>query len=327
MLNKFKLSLIFLLICAAQAGAQDLMSDVSTNLTLENEQSKFSEKITTISRSGKIFILTNSNQIMGKGDFITVLLKDGGPVARAVVAKTHQGRTGIKVLKVYSLSRWNQIRKDMDVDIIRGDDAFLFRKVEEKKEEVVEEEKIESEEDLFNEKEIVEEDLSDFYKDNRLIKPDNLVTVGWNNFVFTDLVDNSEISANQWNIAWAYQFSDNYWVEGLFGNATVDSYPAQGSSTSITNLTVRLKYTFKLPLYSYLKPYIGFQTYSVSSPDAGIVVSGDTDTAEKETETIDSLEESGVVLGATFYRRLVPGWFLKLNLGTDIVNLGIGIEF
>jgi hypothetical protein len=327
MKNNIAIIKLILFLLATPGHAQDLMTDVNANLSLENEQAKFSEKINTISRSGKIFILTNSNQIMGKGDFITLLLKQGGPVARAVVAKTHSGRVGIKVLKVYSLTRWNQINRGMDIDIIRGDDAFLFKKIVVKSEEPKIEETIESEEDLFNDKEIVEKDLTDFYKDNRLIKPDSIVTVGYNQLSFKDQVTGDTVASNQYNIAWAYQFADNYWIEGLFGNATASSYPAQGSSTSITNLTARLKYTFKLPLYSYLIPYIGFQTYSVSSPDAGIVVNGNTETAQAEEETINNLEESGVIFGATVLRRLVPGWFVKLDLGTDIVNIGIGIEF
>ena len=120
-LNIITLSGLFLF--SLNSPAQDLLDDASANFSIGDNISQFTETIKIISRSGKIFIITNTNQLLSKGDFITMSLKDDGPVARAVVAKNHQGRVGIKVLKVYSLARWGKIRRETDVDILRGDDS------------------------------------------------------------------------------------------------------------------------------------------------------------------------------------------------------------
>ena len=295
-------------------------------------ENKFSEVLLTISRSGKIFIVSNNNQMLNKGDFITIAIKGGKPIARAIVAKNSGEQTGIKVIRVYSLQRWSQIKKGMDLDILKGDDSAFFvtkKKVEENKVE-----KIETEEDLFSEEELAaEEDLSGFYKDSRLIKPDNVISAGWDQFELKNDLGDDVIteSHNQFNYSWAYQFADNYWVEGLYGRTLIDDLPSTGSQTLINNFTIRAKYTFKAPLYSYIMPYIGFQSYQVDSPNAGIVEDNtsteDQEQAQKEVDLINRLKQNNIVFGATILKRLVPGWFVKADLGTDLMSLGIAIEF
>jgi hypothetical protein len=308
--------------------AQDLLDDASADITVGQTQGIFSETVNIISRSGKIFILSNSNQLLGRGDFITLSLKGNGPVARAVVAKNIEGQVGIKILKVYSLSRWNMISKGLAVDILKGDDSSLFVVKKSKEEQDIAESKIESAEDLYNDKSLVDEDLSDFYKDNRIIKPDNIVTAAYNQLTFKEEFAGETVGGNQFSFAWAYQFSDNYWAEALFGRTSIDDYPSAGTQTLITNFTGRLKYSIQAPLYSYIFPYIGFQTFSVSSPNAGVVEGSTTELeADAELETIDKLKKTNLVIGVTVLRRLVPGWFLKADLGTDILSLGFGIEF
>lgn len=316
-----------------QLYGQDLINDASAELTAGSPDEVFTETVNIISRSGKIFILSNSNQLLNKGDFFTLVLRDKGPVARAVVAKTHAEQAGVKILKVYSLSRWKMLNKGLSVDLMKGDDSSLFvAKKDAPAESAAEESKIDSAEDLFNDKAIVDDDLSDFYKDSRVIKPDNIVAVAYNQLRFVEKFENNTETGNQFNISWARQFSDNYWAEGLFGTTTVNGYPVSGSQTIISNFTGRLKYSFKAPLYSYIFPYIGFQTVSVSSPDAGVVDTGTSQAqADAELETIDDIERTSLIGGVTVLRRLVPGWFLKLDLGTDFgttfFNVGFGIEF
>ena len=323
--------ILFSLIINTHLYSQDLIEDLNASTTLGDNVSQFSESINIISRSGKIFILSNTNQLLNKGDFITLSLKDAGPVARAVVAKNHDGQSGIKILKVYSLSRWNQLSKGSLVDILKGDDSFLFKpKKQENKEVATDEPKIESEADLFSDVAEVETDLNTFYKDSRLIKPDNVVTLGLSQFTFVDEYSESEVVGNTFSFTWGYQFSDNYWVEALYGRTLFDGYPDESSQTIVNNFTARLKYTFNAPLYSYFMPYIGFKIVTVSSPNAG-VVAGDTDAdqirAEAETKTINDLKQSTVVAGVTVLKRLVPGWFFKADVGTDIMSLGVGVEF
>ena len=325
-LNLQIFTILFICFGVLNAAAQDLLNDTRSDTSIELGENSFSETINIISRSGKIFILTNSNQLLSKGDFITLSIKESGPAARAVVAKTYNGEAGIKILKVYSLTRWKLLRKGLDVNILKGDDSSLFVEKENKSDTNEEEAKIESEEDLYNDKTLEnDEDLDSFYKNKRHIKPDNIVSIAWAQYNFSNDITGDKETHNQWTGSWAFQFSDNYWVEGLYGRTFIEDLPAKAAETIINNYTVRVKYTIKAPLYSYIMPYIGFQTFAVSSPTAG--TQGTEDQRNKEKALIDKLSSSNIALGITVLRRLVPGWFLKADLGNDIVNVGFAIEF
>jgi hypothetical protein len=39
------------------------------------------------------------------------------------------------------------------------------------------------------------------------------------------------------------------------------------------------------------------------------------------------MQDNALVAGVTILRRLVPGWFIKADLGTDQLNIGFAIEF
>ena len=72
-------------------------------------------------------------------------------------------------------------------------------------------------------------------------------------------------------------------------------------------------------------PYDGVQINSVSSPDAGTTGVASVDDAENAA--VEDLEETQFAAGVTILRRLVPGWFLSINLGTDQISGGFSIEF
>ena len=304
--------------------SQDVVDDIGSSIELGDSAEMFTESIRIIARSKRIFILTNSNQLLSKGDFITLVLNERDPVARALVGKDHQGKAGIKILKIYSLKRWALMKRGLDVKILKGDDSFLFKKVVEKNEDEDDGLKIKSEEDLYDTS-MIDEDLNMFGKDNRLIKPDNIVSGAYSRYTLeNDLSGDTEVY-NQYSGAWAYQFIDNVWIEGLYGRILLSGVPAQGTQTLINNFTIRLKYTFKAPLYSYILPYIGYKMHSVSSPDAGNVENSAL--AEQELELVDKMQDNAFVAGVTILRRLVPGWFLKADLGLDQMNIGFAIEF
>lgn len=333
MAKSLSMALCFFIFISSNLYAQDLLDDISEDVTIGSAEGIFSETIDIISRSGKIFILTNSNQLLGKGDFITLILKNDGPVARAVVAKVHEGRAGIKVLKVYSLSRWKKLRKSILVDILKGDDSELFKPKKSKEEAVLENTSIETEEDLFKDGTVIDEDLSDFYKDTRVIKPDNIISAAYNQFRIKEASRPNELTASNFNFAWAYQYADNYWVEGLFGNALFDNFPRDGEQLRVLSFTGRLKYAFKAPLYSFIFPYVGFQTINVITPEGfGDVSANKTqEQADNENATIGEISTTEIIGGVTFLRRLVPGWFFKAEFGTDFnrtfYNLGFAVEF
>jgi hypothetical protein len=303
--------------------SQDVVDDIGSSIELGDSGEIFTETIRIIARSRRVFILTNSNQMLNKGDFITLILNEKDPVARALVGKDHQGRAGIKILKIYSLTRWSLLKRGLDIKILKGDDSVLFKKVEEKpKDEIVE--KIETEEDLYDIS-MVDKELNMFGKDNRLIKPDNIVSGGYSRYTLENDISGDTEVYNQYHGAWSYQFVDNFWLEGLYGRILMSNVPATGTQTLINNITLRLKYTFQAPLYSYLMPYVGFKMHSVSSPDAGNV--SNSAQAEAELELIEKMQDNALVAGVTILRRLVPGWFIKADLGTDQLNIGFAIEF
>jgi hypothetical protein len=314
----------YCLFMGTSAFAQSLVEDANLSKGSESEN-VFQETIKIISASKKIFILTNNNQQLGPGDFISLALENN-LAARAVVAKTHQGQVGIKILKIYSLSQWGRLRRNMEVQIIRGDDSYFGKKPEVKPEEGTIA-KIKSEEDLYTGDVIVNDDV-DIFEENkhRHIKPDNLVALTGSYLDAQEARPKSGTArATEIGISWAYQFSDNYFAEGLYGWAMIDNFPADRLQTSVNHLTARLKYNIKGPLYTFFMPYVGYHSYTVNSPDAG--TSGIPNTDREQIKAVDKLKKSGPIFGVTALRRLVPGWFIKADLGTDIINVGFAIEF
>ncbi len=324
--TQFKI--IYLLLCLGlcnQLWAQSLVDDANLSMPADGSAGSFNETIKIISASKKIFILTNNNQQLGPGDFVSLAL-DNNLAARAVVAKTHQGQVGIKILKIYSVTQWSKLRRDMEVQIVKGDDSMFGKKAVTKIEDTPVG-KIRSEEDLYTGDVVSEDDLGliDDNK-NRHIKPDNVVSVS-GAYAQANEVESrgGTVKAPLFGISWAYQFTDNYFVEGVYGRALFDNYPAEGSQTLVNQVIARLKYNIKGPAYTFFMPYVGFQSKTVSSPDAGKETT--TTAAAEELAVIDELEKSGPVFGVTVMRRLVPGWFVKADLGTDVINLGFSIEF
>ena len=322
----FTVVFIYFFLLTNSLFAQSLVEDANLGATPEgNSENVFTETIKIISGSKKIFIITNNNQQLTPGDFISLAL-DNNLAARALVAKTHQGQVGIKILKIYSLSQWARLRRELDVQIIRGDDSYFAKKTEEKVDDSPVA-KIRSEEDLYTGDVVVEDDIGIFDENkNRHIKPDNVVAITGAFYEAAEVRSRGgKVRTNEFGISWAYQFADNYFVEGLYGRALIDNFPGDGSQTLVNHLTARLKYNIKGPLYTFFMPYLGFHSYTISSPDAGKTNIEATNI--EQNEAIDELKKSGPVFGVTVLRRLVPGWFIKADVGSDIINVGFAIEF
>lgn len=327
-MNSLPFKIVYLLLCLGLSNpiwSQSLVDDANLSMAATGSENVFNETIKIISASKKIFILTNNNQQLGPGDFISLALDDK-LAARAVVAKNHQGQVGIKILKIYSVSQWGRLRRDLEVQIVKGDDSLFGKKPEPKVEES-ELGKIKSEEDLFS-GDIIAEDELDLVEGNknRHIKPDNVVAL---TAAYLDANEveskGGKVRSTMFGVSWAYQFTDNYFIEGIYGRSIFDNFPGDGSQTLVNHLVGRLKFNIKGPLYTFFMPYIGFQSYTVSSPDAGKGV-GNTQ-AQEELKAVDDLKKSGPVFGVTVLRRLVPGWFIKADIGSDIINVGFAIEF
>lgn len=258
------------------------------------------------------------------GDFISLAIGDN-LAARAIVAKVHQGQVGIKIIKIYSLAQWAKLRRGTDVLVIRGDDS-AFGKTEST--DVAEGSRIKNEEDLFTANVVVEDEIGDFQENTkRHIKPDNVVSVSASYLVANvpDANGGGQERSLELGFGWAYQFRDNFFAEATYGRSILKNYPANGIATLSNRLVGRIKFNIKGPAYTFFMPYVGYQTVTVSSPDAS--KTGDPTIDQEEAEALDNLEQSGPIAGVTVLRRLVPGWFVKADVGTDLINLGFAIEF
>lgn len=332
---KFSLLNIICLLALSESislsRAQSLVEAANTQVPMVETTGVFTETIKIISNSRKIFVLSNTANQLTPGDFISLALDDK-LAARAVVAKVHQGQVGIKILKIYSLAQWSRLRRNLDVQIVRGDDSMFGKKPKTTEDDGVP--RINSEEDLYNDT-VVENNVKGSIDEgdleesgNRHIKPDNVVgvSVGYLTADIPATIGGGKEKTNEFGASWAYQFKDNWFVEGLYGRALFSNYPGDGISTLVNRLQARLKYNFKGPAYTFIMPYIGYQNMSVSSPDAG--KNNGPQLNQEELDAIDKIRrKSGPTFGVTLLRRLVPGWFVRADLGTDNMTLGASVEF
>lgn len=333
---------LLLALSAAPLRAQNALDDIEEEDRIDNiatgdqAPSLVSETIKVIAPSKKIFILTNENQSFAKGDFISLLLTNK-LVCRALVAKTAEGKlAGIKIVKIYNLTLWKQLATGKEVLILKGDDSYYTNKEKsptskEAPKDKKDESKLQSDEDLFNSTSLSgsDDDLSLDENSKRLIKPDNLVSLNVGLIQGKD-VDGSTKRYTQINGAWGYQLSDNIWGEAALGTNTITDYPFTGLDTRLVNITVKAKYTISAPFYSYLQPYVGYQTILADSPSAGQDPGDGTRTPaqlEEETLLVQDLKKSSVIFGVTILKRIVPGWFIRADIGSDIINGGLTIEF
>lgn len=305
-------------------SAQSILDDIGDSDDSFNSATLASEKIEKVSISKRIFILTNNERSFDKGDFISLIV-NGELVCRALAAKNKDNQSGVKVVKIYNLDIWNTLRKGTDVKVLRGDDSY-YRK--EKKNEVASS-KIDDEDDLFNETAILEDDLNVDENKKRIIKTDNLLSLVLGRIEGLN-TDGSPQRYNQMNAYWAYQVDDNIYIEAGYGQNLINDYPTLGLDAKLTNMVVKGKYTLSGPMFSYIQPYIGFQVIGADSPGAGQQDPADERSAEElelETQKLEDLKKKSLIFGVTILKRLVPGWFFRGDLGTDLISAGFSLEF
>jgi hypothetical protein len=338
--------LVLILISSTSLKAADVLDDIEEDKTEAvtgspgvNAPQLFNETIKTISPSKKIFIITNENQGFGKGDFISLLLANQ-LVCRALVAKTTGAKlSGIKILKIYSLPLWNQLNQGKEVLVLRGDDSYynVVKTVPSKddgKNKKKTDSKIETDEDLFNTTSNANEDDQSMEENSkRLIKPDNLLAL---NYGLIQGKNNSGETTRypHLNGNWAYQLTDNVWGELGVGTNTIRDFPnvngLGGLDTRMTSVTARFKYTITAPFYSYIMPYAGYQLVLADSPGAGVydaTQATSSETLALEKQLVEDLKHNGPIFGVTILKRVVPGWFGRVDLGSDIIGAGLSLEF
>ena len=321
-------SFTLLLLFATNLSAQSIIEEIDSSDSSSIGNPKLvTEKIEKISVSKRIFIITNTNASFAKGDFISLLLGEK-LAARALVAKvTEQKMAGIKILKIYSLPHWNSLRRGKSVQIIRGDDSY-YRTAKDENNKAEDEFKIKDDDDLYNDT-MLSEDINLEQNSKRIIKQDNMLALNLSSIEGLNSSGNTKRYA-QINGFWAYQIEDNIWGEVSYGRSIINDFPESGLDTTFSNITVRAKYTIKAPFFSYLMPYLGYQVKMADSPGAGVPddESGkSTEELNAEIELVEKLAKKSIVFGVTILRRLVPGWFVRGDLGSDVMGIGATIEF
>lgn len=322
------ISLITLLFIFSQTHGQSIVDELDGGGSFiggagSQQIEMTTERIEKISASGRVLVLSNNTGGYGKGDFISIVLDDK-LVNRAIVAKISGGSGGIKLIKVYNPEINKLLKPGMEVKVIRGDDSYFLKRKQEAQspEEVA---VIKDEEGLFDESTLLEDDLSLEENTNRKIKNDNLFSV------FLAQVEGQDASRetkrySQISGAYAYQVDDNIWGELSYGETNITDFPGDQIDTKFTTLTLKIKYTVEAPFYSYIQPYAGYQIKSADSPSAGTGNISATQ-AEDEIALVEELNSSGPIFGVTVLKRLVPGWFARLDIGSDAINFGFSLEF
>ncbi len=320
----FFLYLITFLVALPPAFSQDIAEDLATPVSGGGDDSEqFTEYIKIIGNSKKIFIMTNNNANLNAGDFIT-LVYEKKCTARALVAKNNKELIGIKVMKIYSLMQWARIKKGIGLQILKGDDTtYCNNKAVVKKDDGT---GIKNSEEVFKESSVFQDpsgpDLNDYAERN--LKTDHLLSGGFG--MLNSLGTRGEATKYlNFNGSYSYQFMDNIYIEGLFGQSSISKFPSGSSITTIFNMEGRLKYNFKTPYYTFFLPYVGILYKSVSSPTAGQTGDPATDIAQKNL--IASMSGYKFTFGATLLRRLVPGWFARADISLEYMSAGFAIEF
>jgi hypothetical protein len=281
------------------------------------------ETIYKISPYGKIIILTNHQNSYAEGDYLTIV-KDQQLISRVLAIKSKDNKSGIKIVRIYNPEKWKSLRTGEKIQLIKGDDSYFSSKQKSNKKNNANEEdqdsEILSEEDLLKDLHgvTIEEDKK------RAIRTDNIISIFMGQ---TSSLDNSGNAKKypQWGAQWAYQIKDNFWVEGSYGRSEMKNFPSEGANSSLNLYLVRIKYTVEAPYLFYIQPYLGYKYSQISAPG-----SNDSMTAaqkDQEKKNIKDAEKKGFIFGISVLKRLVPGWFFKADLGTDLLSAGLGFEF
>lgn len=323
-----KIIFLFLLVGPPPVRGQSILSGYAQNTNFPIQERLSTEKILKIANSRKVFVISFENKGFLPGDFITLIYQDQH-VARAIVAKTKNDRVGIKIIKIYSLPLWNQLQKGIEIKVLRGDDSYFVakKKVEAKEEDDLAQEEIArimTDDDLFNDKTFLKEDIDNDSRRKSLIKTDNIISAH-TGLINTVNLEGLATTDTHFSFAWGHQLSSNFWGEFTYGFSNLSEFPDRNLVTALNVFVVRVKYVFSAPFYSFIKPYVGHKLSVATAPPPNIIL--DEKTPEEQKALLGEIEYSGPVVGVTILKRLVPGWFVRVDLGTDVTSIGMALEF
>lgn len=301
----------------SQSLVEDLESENSQAQAQKVSSLAVNEKIVVTSRSKRIFILSNDSQHFGVGDLATMLIGNN-KVVRGIIAKAQKGKIALKVLKTFSTERRNRLRKNNLVQLIKGDDSIISNSPTGNSIN----NKIQYEDDLYSNKLLIDLEEKEVVSEKLIEKNLLQFAGGLLRGIGTDFQEESYV---HWLLSYSVKVQKKWWLEGVYGYSPAKRFPAEGLGTDVHAVTIKGKYTFDLPFYSFLMPYLGAQIKFANSSGAGENVTAEQ--AEIEEDLIKEMGGFNLAYGLTFHKRFVPGWFLTANLGSDVMSVGLSIGF
>ncbi len=292
----------------------------------------FTENVVTIGATRKVFILTNENKKVIPGDYVTMISMEGKMLARGIVVKLRDDKFGMRLKKVYDPSEWNKIKEEDDVQILKGDDS-LFMKMQRESLDTADELRSSPEDQLNSDFQLLSGengiDLSDDGQYDRkrnlgVIDSPNILTAGVGRIraIGTDLTDQNYLN---YQFSFLHQFAKNIWPEISYSYSILKKFPAVDIDTGLHILNLRIRFAFDLGFYTYLLPYAGIRKGFADSPGAGD--NPDATAANNELALLDDVERAEAVYGVSLFKRLVPSWIFRVDIGNEMMGVGLGIEY
>jgi len=298
----------------------DLQDNGPTEPTLSEGLGQFSEEVILKSRNRRILILTNQNKSLKQGDFISLFVNDQ-KIARALVAKDRDTKVAIKIINTFSDTFDNLTKRGSELVIIRGDDSAFTSNEKESVSKLEDSDLFQS--DLF--------DLENDSKKPSLVE-NHLLTLAIGMHQSIDIEEEKKFYLH--GIAsYSLNAAGPFWVEAIYGFSNMQKFPAEDASAHLHGFGARIKFNLNLPWHTYLMPYAGIHfAYVLSSstqePDESVP---DTDPIviqyNDEVDLITKGIKMKLAAGFTLHKRFVPGWFLTLNGGIDLIYAGITVGF
>ncbi len=276
----------------------------------------FKETLLDISISKTVFILSNTNNKLFEGDFLTISLQ-GKSVCRALVIKIKDNKAAIHIKKIYSLTYWTFLKKNLIIDILKGDESELVSHALNKKNTPT---LVNNSEDSLDEPldNIESRDNKFFFLGVSLgldIKKDSL---------FENTQKYKYFPQYLIQLGFKYHFLK---IENLFGLSYYSQYPSEGMITFLVNAFPRIKVEFPVSDSLFLGCFGGMRIpLYISSPDAG--TSSDATLADNENKLIEHLKTYNFDFGVYVLTKILPGWSVELSSSLQIpIQLTLQMEF
>jgi len=285
--------------------AQNVFSDLQDNSEFDpapSTQSTISERVIVKSRNRRILVITNTNQALKQGDFVTIFSAETR-VAKALVAKTQERKTALKIINTFANQYDSLTNRGQSLTIVRGDakdspDIELTKK----------------EESLFTTIDQIEDET-----EVKRMPEKSILGLGVGLYRSIDSNDQSAFYAH-YVFSYAYNVSNNFWFEGNYGYSALNQFPIVDILTNLHTLRAKFKYNFYLPAYSFFMPYGGIEfTNAQASENSSLT--------DDQINLLQSLNQVKFIGGFSLYKRLVPGWVINLNAGTDGIYGGFSVAF